>query len=186
MGKRAGQPAAKAPTKRPRATGAADVSRRLANTVDKASGEWAKADQRAQEEEWKRDIADIVRELKRCPAKIKSCRRATISDFFLRSEKSDTMPQTYQFMYKVPQEVLKPVVLSLNPKLTEDVWRMLRKHDRNIMHKVFYNAALLDGNDPIVCHHKEQWKRMVLARAHSLGNPIADLTWDKTTASIGT
>lgn len=134
---------------------------------------------RAQQEEVKRDIEDIIRELKRCPAKVKSCRRATLSDFFLRNDRQDDMPSTYQFMYKVPQELIKPMLQELNPKLCDDTIRLMRKQDKSIIHKLMYLAVLVDPQDPIGPRNKTTWKQCAMSRAVELGNPLKQLTWDR-------
>lgn len=170
---------AKAPAKAAAAPKQNTISRRLVNSVDKASGEWAKAEGRAQQEEIKRDIEDIIRELKRCPAKVKSCRRATLGDFFLRSGRQDEMPMTYQFMYKVPQDLIKPMLQELNPKLNDDTIRLMRKQDKCIIHKLMYLAIVVDPQDPIGPRNKKVWQQSAMSRAQELGNPLAQLSWDR-------
>ena len=121
---------------------------------------------------------DIVKELKRCPAKIKPCKRAVLSNLFLSSSTdSITWPPSYSVLNRVPQEVAKLLLTTLNPALTEDVLKLMKKNDKHIIHKLMYKGLCADANWTIGPSNKQAWAAFWIYRAMCCGNPLGDLVW---------
>lgn len=152
-------------------------SKRLRNQLNKASSEWGSLEKQADREENNADIRAIVEELKRDPRKIRPCKRATLSAFFLQQSGSNKFPD-YQYLHKTPQEHSKLFLEDLNPKLSAEVVKEMRRHDRHIVPKMLYFALMQDPSDAFGPLNKFAWNQARKARAESLGNPILALEWD--------
>lgn len=151
-------------------------SRRLKNQLTKATSEWRNLEHRADHEELKHDINLIVAELKKDPRKVRGCRRATLSNLFLRSLGDDRFPD-YSYLHRLPQDFAKPFLAKLDPKLSDEVYKHLRKNDRHVVLKMVYFALMLDSGDAFGPLQKSVWESFHSQPARDLGNPLVELKW---------
>ena len=87
------------------------------------------------------ELAVIIQHLQEHPEKIKGCKSAVLGTMFCLRDAGTEFSHTNKWLFKIPKDHIKPLILKLRPSLGEHGYNLANKADKQSPYRILYRLT---------------------------------------------